>query len=175
MNKAHLNPLLLSIAILAGCGGDKQEDERDTFSDYDRFEGLWTLHIMERRDSASGEWSEWRDGMQGYILYDGNDNMAVHLIVRGYQNTDLRFLNFIDTLAIEKLKHLTGSYVYFAKYAVDENEKTVQHARISHSNPNDWNEVVKRWYDFRGDTLILSPMEQQNSSLRLKWLKEAMH
>ena len=127
---------------------------------------------MEQQDLETGEWAEWRDGMQGYILYDGKDNMSVHLTTKGYEKTELRFPNFSDTVSIEALKHLTGSYVYFAKYTVFEEDNVVQHARFSHSNPGDWDVVVKRRYTFSGDTLILAPLEEQNAGLRLKWVKE---
>ena len=140
--------------------------------DMNRFSGLWKLHVMEQKDSVTGSWHEWRQGMQGYILYDDQDNMAVHLTLKGYEKTSLRFPNFIDTIPLEALKHLSKSYVYFAKYKVDEEKGTVEHARISHSNPGDWHAKVNRKYSFRGDTLILEPVEQQNAGLRLKWVKE---
>lgn len=110
--------------------------------------------------------------MQGYILYDGTENMSLHLTTKGYENTELRFPNFVDTISNEALKHLTHSYVYFAKYTVDEAQHVVEHARISHSNPGMWNEKVKRRFSFKGDTLILQPVEQKIAGLRLKWIKE---
>jgi hypothetical protein len=127
---------------------------------------------MEQQDSITGKWQEWREGLQGYILYDDTNNMSVHLTTKGYQNTDLKFPNFIDTISVDALKHLTGSYVYFAKYTIFEEDSIVQHARISHSNPGDWNKVVQRRFLFKGDTLILRPVEKSNSRLRLKWLKQ---
>jgi hypothetical protein len=136
-----------------------------------KFSGLWKLHIIEQKDSITGEWSEWRNGLQGYILYDDKDNMAVHLTSKGYQNTDIEFHDFIDTVSLKELKHRTQSYVYFAKYTVLEDENIVEHARISHSNPNEWNIKVKRWYEFKGDTLILTTLENKNSPLRVKWIK----
>ena len=135
------------------------------------FSGLWKLLIIEEQDSISGEWSEWKKGLQGYILYDDKDNMAVHLTSKDYQNTDIVFHDFIDTVSIEELKHRTQSYVYFAKYTVLEDKAIVEHARISHSNPNLWNIKVKRWYEFKGDTLILTTLERKNSQLRVTWIK----
>ena len=152
---------LLSIS----CSTVQQEKKHNPF------EGLWSLHIMEQQDST-GAWNEWRDGMNGWIMYDATENMSVHLTVEGYEETELRFPNFDPSIPEEALQHLTGSYVYFAKYSVDEKEGTVQHARFSHSNPGDWDVVVKRKYTFSGDTLILQPTEEQNSSLRLKWVRD---
>ena len=100
--------------------------------------------------------------------------MSVHLTTVGYEDTDLQFPNFIDSISNEALKHLTNSYVYFAKYSVDEEQSVVKHARISHSNPGQWNEVVKRRYTFSGDTLTLQPLEEETSNLRLKWIKETV-
>jgi hypothetical protein len=160
--------LILSFAALAmGCSQKMKEADRN------RFEGLWSLHVMEQRDSVTGDWKEWRNGMQGYILYDGKENMAVHLTTKGYQDTELRFPNFIDTIPTEALKHLTNSYVYFAKYAFDEDKGVVEHARISHSNPGEWNAVVQRRFTFSGDTLTLEPLEEANAGLRLKWVRTA--
>ena len=109
--------------------------------------------------------------MQGYLLYDDNGHMALHMTIKGYENTDLRFPNFVDTISVEALRHLTGSYAYFARYKVSPMDSIIEHSRISHSNPADWNKVVRRKYFFSGDTLILRPVENQNSGLRLKWLK----
>lgn len=157
--------LLSLVALFIGCS------QKAKPTDLNRFAGLWSLYIMEQRDSVTGEWNEWRNGMQGYILYDEKDNMSVHLTTKGYENTDLRFPNFIDTIPNEALKYLTNSYVYFGKYSVDEQKGVVEHARISHSNPGEWNAVVQRRFTFSGDTLTLQPLEDQNAGLRLKWIK----
>lgn len=140
--------------------------------DNNKLSGLWTLHIMQQQDSVTGQWNEWRDGMQGYLLYDHTENMSLHLTTKGYQNTDLVFPNFNDTISLEALKHLTGSYVYFGKYSIDKKNSIVQHSRISHSNPSMWNEVVRRRFSFSKDTLVLQPVEKTLSGLRLKWIKD---
>lgn len=162
--------LLLAFSVLhIGC------NQKTAETDSNRFAGLWSLYLMEQQDSVTGEWKEWRNGMQGYILYDEKDNMSVHLTTRGYEATDLRFPNFVDSIPVEALKHLTKSYVYFAKYSVDEEKGVVEHARISHSNPGEWNAVVRRRFSFSGDTLTLRPLEQNNSALRLKWVRSASY
>jgi hypothetical protein len=167
--KNKLISLFLLIAVLLfGCNQETKQTESN------KFIGLWSLHIMEQQDSATGDWSEWRNGMQGYILYDDKNNMSVHLTIKGYESTELQFPNFVDTISCEKLKYLTNSYTYFAKYAIDEEQNVVEHARISHSNPAQWNEVVRRKYTFNGDTLMLEPLEQEDTGLRLKWLKESV-
>jgi hypothetical protein len=156
--------LLLMACLLYGCNKETESN---------KFSGLWSLDIMEQINSETGEWEEWRKGMQGYILYDDKNNMAVHLTTKDYEETDLWIPSFEDSISIEALKYLTNAYVYFAKYTVDEEQKVVEHARISHSNPGQWNEVVKRRYTFNGDTLILQPLEE-DAGLRLKWIKESV-
>lgn len=142
-------------------------------ADEHQFKGLWSLYIMEQKDTVTNRWTEWRSGMQGYILYDDSNNMAVHLTTKGYEKTNLEFPNFNDTISIEALKHLTGSYTYFSKYSVDKANSQVTHARISHSNPKEWNDRVIRKYTFVGDTLILEPLEKSNAELRLKWIRDS--
>ncbi len=163
MKLNKITTILFASVILISCNQRAKEPQVNKFS------GLWKLLVIEQQDSISKEWNEYRNGMQGYILYDDKDNMAVHLTSKGYQNTDIIFHDFIDTVSIEELKHRTQSYVYFAKYTIFEDEKTIEHARISHSNPNLWNIVVKRWFEFKGDTLILTTVENGNSPLRVVW------
>lgn len=156
---------ILVFCFLTACNQESKPKESS------KLKGLWTLHIMEKLDPETEKWNEWRNGMQGYILYDEKENMALHLTTKGYEKTDLRFPNFVDTIPTEALQHLTNSYVYFAKYSINEKEGIVEHARISHSNPGLWNEVVQRRFSFSGDTLILQPVEKQISGLRLKWIR----
>ena len=158
--------VLIILGLLYGCvqiSTHKKEENK--------FAGLWELYIIEQQNPETKEWQEWRNGLQGYILYDDKNTMSVHLTTKGYQDTELSFPNFVDSIPDAALKHLTNSYVYFAKYTIDEEEGTVEHARISHSNPSEWNAVVKRRFSFSGDTLMLQPLEQENAALRLKWVK----
>ncbi len=169
--KAHqlfLYIALLSIAV--GCTTNKKDlgDNQET----DKLTGLWILHSMELQDSLTGKWNDWNGGMQGYLLYDGTENMSLHLLTKDYEKMDLVFPNFTDTIPLEALQHLTNSYVYFAKYTLDEENAIVQHKRISHSNPKDWGKTVQRRYSFKGDTLVLRPVEETNAGLRLKWLQD---
>ena len=134
-------------------------------------EGLWNLHLMEVKDS-SNNWQEWREGMKGYLLYDGKGHMALHLVPKEYEKTDLEFPNFTDTISIEALKYITNNYNYFGTYQLDTDSNIVTHNRISHSNPGEWHTKVRRRFSFKGDTLLVQPVEQKNSKLRLKFLKE---
>ncbi len=156
----------LILLMTLSCSKKEIQKEENPFS------GLWSLYIMEQLNPETQEWQLWRNGMQGYILYDKNNNMSVHLTTLGYEKTGIQFANFTDTISEAALKHLTHSYVYFAKYKVNQEKGIVEHTRISHSNPSSWNEVVQRKYTFIGDTLILQPVEKGNSGLRLKWIKD---
>lgn len=133
--------------------------------------GLWKLHSMKVRNAENGKWSDYRDGMQGFLMYDGNKNMTIHLTDMEYEKTDLEFPNFTDTISLEALKYLTKSYYYIGEYTVL-NDSIVQHKRISHSNPNDWGKVVKRHFSFHGDTLVITPTEKRLANLELKWIRD---
>ena len=157
--------IIMLMLLIQGC---KQEHR---FKEKDPFTGLWRLVVLEQQDTISDAWRKYRDGLQGFILYDGRGHMAVHLTSRGYEKFDLGFPNFVDTIPDEALHHLTNSYVYFARYTVDEENNVVEHARISHSNPGLWNEVVYRKYTFLGDTLLLETVDDQPVKLRVKWVR----
>jgi len=156
--------LLIVIALIQiGCDNQNRQNE---------ITGLWQLHIMEIKDTTTGKWSEWRNGMQGYLLYDNKDNVALHLMPKGYEKNEAKFRNFTDTMSLDKLQHLSMNYNYMGKYEIDPTKQVVSHKRLSHSNPNDWGVTVKRKFSFNGDTLIIRPAEAKNARLRLKWLKK---
>ncbi len=156
---------VVMLMTMSSCTGDLTETDKN------RFKGLWRLVVIEEQNPESGDWGKWRKELQGYLLYDEENSMAIHLTSKGYQNTDISFHDFIDTVSIEELRHRTQSYVYFAKYTINEKNQVVEHARISHSNPNEWNKVVKRKYEFSSDTLILTTIGRKNTELRVKWIK----
>lgn len=132
--------------------------------------GLWKLQSMQVKNAETGEWSEYRGGMQGYLLYDDDQYMSLHLQTKDYYDTDLAFSNFTDTMALEQLQHITMNYNYMGQYEIDLESQIVQHTRLSHSNPNDVGEIVKRRFHFVGDTLVIQPFEKKNARLKLKWL-----
>jgi len=152
---------------------NKSKNERTN-----QFVGLWSLYQMQFYNPQTKEWNELKmtemgfsNGLKGYILYDNSNHMSVHIVPKNYENTDLKFPSIIDSLSIEALKHLVVSYTYFATYTIDKDKKIIEHKRISHSNPNMWNETVKRKYSFIGDTLTLEPIEKEFAGTRLRWIK----
>lgn len=152
--------LTLLAFLLNGC---------DTESN--KLTGLWSLEIMENYNEETENWEVWNGGMQGYILYDSDENMSLHLLTKDYEKTELRFPDFDDSIPLEALKHLTNSYVYFAKYSINSSDSIVTHKRISHSNPGEWGKIVERKFSFIGDTLVLEPLEKKTAGLRLKWVR----
>lgn len=134
--------------------------------------GLWDLHIMEIKNAETGQWKEWRQGMGGYLLYEKSGYMSLHMMPKTYANTDLKFKNFTDTMPLPQLKYISQNYNYTGSYTVDLDSSIVSHTKLSHSNPNEWGEISRRKFSFLGDTLVVVPTEEENASLRLKFLKK---
>jgi len=171
--------ILFIIAGLSFTCADKSRQNRNSI-----LAGMYKLYTIENKDSA-GIWrqQEWaRDG-DGYIVYDGNGHMAVHIVPGGYK--DYKWLdeepsinsdavrNKIDRMTTgelkEAVKEFESSYVYFGNYAVDDTADVVTHYRITSSIPAVWGTTVKRKFSFHGDTIILEPL---NANRRLKWIKQ---
>ncbi|MBK5215018.1 MAG: lipocalin-like domain-containing protein [Flavobacteriaceae bacterium] len=133
--------------------------------------GLWRLESMKVRDTATNTWSNYKGGMDGYLLYDNSGHVALHLYEKGYENTDLKFPNFNDSIPLEALKYITKSYYYMGNYKVSEKDSIVSHYKLSHSNPSEFGLTADRRFYFSGDTLVMQPVERKNSKLKLKWLK----
>ncbi|WP_460219425.1 lipocalin-like domain-containing protein [Psychroserpens sp. MEBiC05023] len=176
MRKNIVIAVVLIIVSFTSCN-QKQEIEK-----VNQFVGLWTLDRMEVLDKEADEWTEYSDstngfpnGLKGYILYDNSNHMAVHLVAKDYEKTNLIFPNALqkfDSIPSHMLQKLAKNIVYFSNYEVDKEKKIIEHSRISHINPNQWSEIVRRKYTFKGDTLILEPVEDLGARFRLKWVKE---
>ena len=154
--------ILFLVLLFTSCESETKEN---------KLTGLWSLVVMDNYNEKTNEWEVWNGGMQGYILYDGDENISLHLLTKDYEKTELRFPDFDDSIPLEALKHLTNSYVYFAKYKINYNDSIVTHKRISHSNPGEWGKTVHRKFGFIGHTLKLEPLEDKTAGLRLKWIK----
>ncbi|MBS1490102.1 MAG: lipocalin-like domain-containing protein [Bacteroidetes bacterium] len=145
-----------------------------TLKDDSKFDGMWRLDKFESFDSLANRWtnaSAWA-GWNGYILYDGNGHMGVHLIPKGYKDFDTN--KNLDSLQDNDLKELIKFYktnfVYFANYNI--NGKTIEHDRITATEPGNWGTTLTRDFDFKGDTLILTAREKiVGQKLRLRWIK----
>ncbi len=157
--------IYLTIIFLASC------KVQQTSSNSNPLLGCWKLHIMEIKDTDTNQWKEWRQGMTGYIMYEATGYMSLHLVPRDYPNTDLEFKNFTMDMPEEQLKYITQNYNYTGSYTIDQTKQIVSHTKLSHSNPNEWNELSERRFHFVNDTLFVRPVEEKNSGLRLKFLK----
>ncbi|MEH6763455.1 MAG: lipocalin-like domain-containing protein [Aequorivita antarctica] len=158
--------IIVSIGFLAfafSCSNDKPTNPTIT--------GLWKLESMKVRDTSTNTWSDYKGGMDGYLLYDGTGHVALHLYEKGYEKAGIEFPNFNDSIPLEALKHITKSYYYMGNYKVSEKDSIVSHYKLSHSNPSEFGLTAERRFYFSGDTLVMQPVERKNSKLKLKWLK----
>lgn len=159
------NFIFFSLLIFAiSCGNNEKK--------VSNLEGLWKLESMKVRDTATNTWSHYRGGMDGYLLYDADGHVTLHLYEKGYEKSGITFPNFNDSISLEALRHITKSYYYMGNYSVSETDSIVSHYKLSHSNPSEFGLTAERRFYFSGDTLVMQPVEQKNSSLKLKWLKE---
>lgn len=158
---------LLALLIVTSCSTKTQSDES-------KFHGMWALDKFEAFDSLTKKWTidTIRIGMSGYILYDGQGHMGVHLIPKGYQDFDTS--RKIDSLQQDELKKLArfyrSNFVYFANYSLTGTR--IDHNRLTATEPGNWGTTLTRDFEFRGDTLILTAREAiAVQHLRLRWVK----
>ncbi len=172
--KVYKNPkklkIILGMIFLFAVHACKNENQKIT----DSFHGMWKLDKFEVFESSSGKWNPdtSRTGYNGFILYDGKGHMSVHLTPQGYKEYDTN--RKIDSLSKDALIDLTllyrSNFVYFADYKIT--DSTIEHHRHSATNPGDWGTILTRTFEFRKDTLILTPVEKiEDKSLRLRWIR----
>lgn len=180
----HLLLTVCSAFLLFSCTGEPgsqstgEPESRGAGELENNLNGLWTLSSMEKPDST-GVMKPYAGGMQGFLLYEENGHVALHLSYEDFEKSELHFRNFTDTLNRAKLEYLTGSYHYIANYSLlsdstvaGQREMIIEHDRIAHSNPNDWGVKVQRKLSLKGDTLKMQPLEESNSSIRLVWVRK---
>jgi hypothetical protein len=167
MNKIKTTFGLILLAIIYSCSTKTQQADN-------KFDGMWRLDKFESLDSLSNRWTDdsTRVGWSGYILYDGQGHMGVHLIPNGYKDFDSK--KNIDSLSDDDLKELTkfykSNFVYFANYNI--NGTVIDHQRLTATEPGNWGTTLTRDFDFKGDTLILTAHEKiAGQKLRLRWIK----
>jgi hypothetical protein len=158
---------IITISMIIGCNSQQEIS-------IGKMQGMYSLDKFERLDPETGIWSAepGRIGWSGYILYDGLGHMGVHLMPGGYQ--DFVDNKSLDSLNTEELKAVAKTYqsnfVYFADYSIK--DSMIMHKRLSTTNPKDRGTTLTRHVEFRGDTLILTPIEKISGlQLRLRWIK----
>jgi hypothetical protein len=168
VDKITLSLGLLMISAILSCSSKQTMDNK--------FAGTYRFDKFESFDSVSGKWAtdKWRGQyFDGFIQYDGKGHMSVHLYPRNYKNFDTN--KNIDSLNDKNLKELVrfyqSNFVYFADYKIL-NDSTIQHFRMSATEPKDFGTTLTRRFEFRRDTLILTTLEKLESKpMRLRWIK----
>jgi len=158
---------LITLVTIYGCNTKTPQEDS-------KFHGMWRLDKFESLDSLTNTWSDYPPlvGAGGYILYDGQGHMGVHLFPEGYEDFDTN--KNIDSLNHDDLKELAkfykSNFVYFADYNL--NGKIIDHNRLTATEPGNWGTTLTRDFDFKGDTLILTAHENIGGQiLRLRWIK----
>jgi len=167
-----MNYLIISFAVLfvfAFSSCTQKEESVQT-----KFLGTWKLDKVETLNNSTGEWEydSTFTGWTGYITYDGSGHMGVQMTPKGYK--DYNANNNPDSLNIKELKDLVKFYqsnwVYFASYKITGN--TIEHLRMSATEPKNWGTTLTRDFEFKGDTLILTAHEiVGGKKSRLFWEK----
>ncbi|MEI7980916.1 MAG: lipocalin-like domain-containing protein [Bacteroidota bacterium] len=167
MKTSKLLHVLFLFLIFSGCRNDEHNIAY-------KFDGMWRLYKIETIDKESGNWvyDSTFTGRNGFILYDGCGHMGAQITPNGYKDFDAS--KNIDSINIEGLKELVkfykSNFVYFANYKIING--TIEHERLSATNPKDWGSVLKRDFEFRNDTMILTPHEiLWKKKARLWWVK----
>ena len=143
-------------------------------SDFDKFNGRWTLGIVEVQTDSISKWKPRQDhykNRQGFIIYDGKGGMGVHHVTENYEKYEFEGNGGLDSLTAKDLRHLADNFVYFGKYRVNDSLKIIEHHIESGNFQTMWGSVAKRKYLFTGDTLILNPITNRYPKTRLKWIK----
>ena len=160
-------PGLLIFLTIYGCGNKDISSNK-------KFTGMWRLDKFEAFDSSSNTWADdtTRIGWNGYILYDGQGHMGVHLTPKGYKDFDTN--KNIDSLNHDELVALTkfykSNFVYFSDYTLT--DSTIEHKRLSATEPQSWGKSLTRDFEFKQDTLILTAHEIiAGQKIRLRWVK----
>ncbi len=157
----------LLILTIYSCGTNETKTN-------DKFHGMWRLDKFEVFDSLTNAWTNdsSRIGSNGYILYDGLGHMGVQLTPKGYK--DFNTTKNIDSLNHDELVRLTkfykSNFVYFSDYTLT--DSTVEHKRLSATEPLNWGKSLTRNFEFKQDTLILTAHEIiAGQKVRLRWIK----
>lgn len=144
----------------------------DSSSDASKFIGQWKLYKYEILNKGIWQTDSTRIGHKGFIMYDGQGHMSVQIVPLAYIGYKLS--KKMDSLSFKEMKeladHYYSNYVYFANYTV--HEHIVEHHILFCTEPSYIGIAMKREFEFKGDTLILTPVTLDNYKFRLKWIKQ---
>ena len=158
---------LLTILTIHSCGNKGTKSN-------DKFNGMWRLDKFEAFDSLRNTWTDDSTtvGYNGYILYDGQGHMGVHITPKGYKevetNKNIDSTNHDELIALAKF--YKSNFVYFSDYTLT--DSTVEHKRLSATEPQNLGTSLTRNFEFKQDTLILTAHEIiAGQRKRLRWVK----
>ncbi len=150
---------LRAAGVPPGLGPVAGEASGQTGGEREKLVGTYQLVGREVKD-ADGTWRPTSNfNSTGYITYSDTGYMGVHVM----PNDRIPFAGDQPT-AEEARTALQGYTAYYGPFSTDEDEdgKFVVHHRVGQINPG--GEVdAKRFYDFEGDRLILTPAAADGS------------
>jgi hypothetical protein len=114
-----------------------------------RLIGFWKLvpNEGEKVEPAAAN----QDHRRGFIIYDASGNMAVHIMPAG------RPRHAGAEPSGDEAKTALRSYTsYFGPYTVNEKDGYIVHQRIGHTIPGSIGTNGQRFYEFKGNRLVLS-------------------
>jgi hypothetical protein len=114
-----------------------------------RLIGFWKLVPNEGekvQPAAAGQ-----DQRRGFIIYSASGNMAVHIMPAGRP----RYAG-AEPSGEEAKTALRAYTSYFGPYTVNEKDGYVVHQRIGHTIPASIGTNAQRFYEFKGNRLVLS-------------------
>ena len=161
--------ILIVFGVRAAIVPTRAAQESTSMSDRAKFVGTYRLVTTEIKDANNGKWAETPNFNRiGYITYADTGHMGVHIMPR----SRLPFSSNPPTGA-EVQVALRGYTAYFGSFTVDDQQQFVAHQRFGHINPGAIVDV-KRFYDFEGDRLILTPAPadgggKSTATRRLVW------
>ena len=154
---------LMSLAPLAGCGGEgpaeEVVEEAAEANPMDRFAGAWSLVRSERRDAEGELVGEPREDRVGYIMYDATGYMGVTLM-----SPDREPYSEGGPTPEEALAQMGSYSSYFGRYSVNDEEGYVTHHLEGSLNPDGAGSDYQRFFTFEGDNLILQPPASEDGA-----------
>jgi len=114
-----------------------------------RLIGFWKLVPNEGETVQPATANQ--DQRRGFIIYDASGNMAVHIMSAGRpRHADA------EPSGDEAKTALRGYTSYFGPYTVNEKDGYIVHQRIGHTIPASIGTNGQRFYEFKGNRLVLS-------------------
>ena len=133
-----------------------------------QFVGTWRLVLYEQIDGKGQVTYPRGRQPRGLIIYDATGHMAAQLM------NDERPKDASANASPDEVRAALRTYTaYFGTYTIDERDKSVTHHREGDVNPQGVGVDAKRFYEFKGDRLILTPppteVNGEKRTTRITW------